>query len=182
MTACRAGPIWGPLFFSSSSYLRSSLLLKGSGNSWLHSKSFSDKQSLPRPEESPATTTPGSSLPPFWKAAVEASCVVLLASCLYCPTLLPLGISYQWWRSPWHNQLQDTQMCLHNVTLQCSVSLWEGTKTSPSRTTCSKPLLISCFTPWLLLNFLENRPPHNISSTFAFRLLLHDFADYFLNM
>jgi len=73
-------------------------------------------------------------------------------------------------------------MCLCNVTLQCSVNLRDSAETSPSATTCSKPLLICCFTPWFLLNLLENGPSHNIPRKFAFKLFRLDFADGFINM
>lgn len=53
-----------------------------------------------------------------------------------CLPLWPLGISYQWWRSLWHNHFHNLQMFLYNMTLKC--------REASSSITCSKTLLV-CF-------------------------------------
>lgn len=84
------------------------------------------------------------SLLPFGKQQWKHLAWCCTARYLCCPLLLPLGISYHWWKSPWHNHFWDLQTCLYNVTLQCNerpLPPWQHAPSHSSFVLSSSPLL-----------------------------------------
>lgn len=157
---------WEMTLSESSPTAPSSLLPKGSGNSWFHSGSLWDNTDPPQRRKSAASAHPSPILgKQQWKP---------LHSALQQSTFAVTGME-----NALTQPFQELQLCLYKETLQCrDLSPWQR---APNQSSSASSFSAPLHHTFISARLAKSEPSHNTQSKFASRPLLHDFAGDFTN-